>query len=187
VAKYPLTSTLVDQALATNSIDKENREPRDITRPDGSLLIYYFIVSLATFVAFPFVFLPLFIRFKTLRYEFGEEGVAMSWGLLYRREVYLTYRRVQDIHVTRNILERWMGLAKVPIQTASGTSGATMKIEGIRNPEILRDFLYARMRGVREEEKPVEDARVNDAALTLLREIRDELRHRRLPEPGTDV
>ena len=105
-------------------------EPRAITRPDDSLLLYYFIVSLAALIAFPFVFLPLFVRFKTLRYEFDDEGVAMSWGLLFRREVYLTYRRIQDIHVTRNILERWMGLAKVPIQTASGTSGATMKIEG---------------------------------------------------------
>ena len=56
------------------------------------------------------------------------------------REVYLTYRRVQDIHVTRNLIERWMGLAKLPIQTASGTSGATMTIEGIRNPE---DFVSA--------------------------------------------
>ncbi len=164
----------------------ENVEPRNITRPDNSLLVYYLIVSLATFVAFPFVFLPLFVRFKTLRYEFGDEGVAMSWGLLFKREVYLTYRRVQDIHVTRNILERWMGLAKVPIQTASGTSGATMKIVGIRDPETLRDFLYARMRGARGEENPEEDADIDGAALTLLREIRDELRGRRLPEPGVN-
>ena len=28
------------------------------------------------------------------------------WGLLFRHEVYLTYRRIQDIHVTRNIVER---------------------------------------------------------------------------------
>ena len=168
--------------MADNSTKNMNIEPRDITRPDKSLLLYYFIVSLATFIAFPFVFLPLFVRYKTLRYDFGDEGVAMSWGLLFRREVYLTYRRVQDIHVTRNILERWMGLAKVPIQTASGTSGATMKIEGIRNPETLRDFLYERMRGAREAEAPAEDAIVAARALTLLREIRDELRNRRLPD-----
>ncbi|MCZ6643108.1 MAG: PH domain-containing protein, partial [Gammaproteobacteria bacterium] len=105
--------------MTNTNIANKNIEPRDITRPDSSLLVYYFIVSLGALVAFPFVFVPLFVRFKTLRYEFGDEGVAMSWGLLFRREVYLTYRRVQDIHVTRNILERWMGLAKVPIQTAS--------------------------------------------------------------------
>ena len=103
--------------------DEPSLDPRSITRPHDSLLTYYFLVSAATLIAFPLVFVPLFIRFKTLRYQFDDEGVAMSWGFFFRKEVYLTYRRIQDIHVTRNIVERWMGLAKVPIQTASGTSG----------------------------------------------------------------
>jgi len=152
-------------------------DPRTITRPDSSLLTYYVLVSLASLLAFPFVFLPLFVRYKTLRYRFDDEGVAMSWGLLFQKEIYLTYRRIQDIHVTRNLVERWLGLAKVPIQTASGTSGATMKIEGIRNPEPLRDFLYERMRGARAEaEEQAEAPSSGDEALTLLREIRDALR-----------
>ncbi|MHC5070304.1 MAG: PH domain-containing protein [Planctomycetota bacterium] len=118
-----------------------------------------------------------------------DDGISMSWGLLFHKEVYLTYRRVQDIHVTRNLVERWMGLAKVPIQTASGTSGATMKIVGIKSPEPLRDFLYARMRGARaeEEEQAEQEAEqqeggvetVPDEALSLLREIRDALRELR--------
>ena len=157
-------------------------DPREITRPHESLLTYYLIVSLASTVAFPFVIVPLFIRYKTLRYRFDDEGVSMSWGLLFHKEVHLTYRRLQDIHVTRNLLERWMGLAKVPIQTASGTSGATMKIEGIRHPEALRDFLYERMRGARgeadERREGLDGASAVDA-LELLREIRDTLRERR--------
>lgn len=156
-------------------------DPRSITRPHPSLLTYYILVSLATLVGFPFVILPLFIRYQTLRYRFDDEGVSMSWGLLFHREVHLTYRRLQDIHVTRNLLERWMGLAKVPIQTASGTSGATMKIEGIRHPEVLRDFLYERMRGARGPEAGTTEANEEagaDEALRLLREIRDALRER---------
>ena len=89
----------------------------------------------------------------------------------------MTYRRIQDIHVTRNIIERWMGLAKVPIQTASGTIGSTMTIRGIRDPEPLRDYLYARMRGARGlDHEPDAAARSEDEALVLLREIRDALR-----------
>lgn len=157
--------------------DSADIDPRSITRPHDSLLTYYVLVSAAALIAFPFVFVPLFIRFKTLRYRFDDEGVAMSWGLLFHKEVYLTYRRIQDIHVTRNIIERWMGLAKVPIQTASGTSGATMMIEGIRNPEPLRDFLYARMRGARAKNEDEGIGRKGgDEALALLREIRDTLR-----------
>ncbi len=149
-----------------------------ITRPHDSLLTYYILVSLLTLPIFPFVFIPRYIRFKTMRYRFDDEGVSMRWGYFFRKEVYLTYRRVQDIHVTRNIVERWMGLAKVPIQTASGASGATMKIEGIRHPEPLRDFLYARMRGARGLDREAGGHRPEDESLALLREIRDALRSR---------
>lgn len=152
-------------------------DPSTITRPDDSLLTYYTLVSLTSLILFPFVFIPLYVRFRTLRYRFDDDGVSMTWGLLFHKEVYLTYRRIQDIHVTRNLIERWMGLAKMPIQTASGTSGATMNIEGIRNPEPLRDFLYARMRGARADSDIVNPAEsVHSDALTLLTEIRDSLR-----------
>ena len=154
-------------------------DPKTITRPDDSLLTYFIIVSLPALFLFPIAFVPRYIRFKTMRYRFDDDGVSMRWGLLFRKEVYLTYRRIQDIHVTRNIVERWMGLAKVPIQTASGTSGATMTIEGIRNPEPLRDFLYERMRGARGLDEETERAmRPEDEALELLRDIRDALRSR---------
>jgi putative membrane protein len=153
-------------------------DPHAITRPVDSLLTYYFIVSLCTLVAFPFVFIPLYIRFKTMQYRFDDAGVSMSWGFFFRKEVHLTYRRLQDIHVTRNIVERWMGLAKLPIQTASGSSGATMTIEGVSDPEPLRDFLYAQMRGAKSEEQ-VSPNEPDDDAIEVLQEIRDELRRLR--------
>lgn len=63
-------------------------DPRQLTRPDESLLTYYLLVSAASLVFFPFVFVPLLIRYKTLQYRFDEEGVAMSWGFFFRHEVY---------------------------------------------------------------------------------------------------
>ena len=156
-----------------------------ITRPDAALLKYYVIVAALTVAGFPFVMLPLFFKFKTLKYRFDDKGVAMSWGIFFHREIYLTYRRIQDIHVTRNLIHRWLGLAAVAVQTASGTSGAQMTIEGIRNPEALRDFLYAQMRGARgegEEQAPGASAPAApaDEALDLLRGIRDDLRRLRV-------
>jgi hypothetical protein len=65
--------------------------------------------------------------------------------------VNLTFRRLQDIHLTHNLLQRWMGLATISLQTASGNAGAEMAIEGVLQAEALRDFLYARMRGARDE------------------------------------
>ena len=73
----------------------------------------------------------------------------MSWGILFRREINLTYARIQDIHLVSNMFERWLGLARIKIQTASGSAKAEMTVEGVAEFQALRDFLYNRMRGTR--------------------------------------
>ena len=167
---------------ATDQLNGEDpMDPRAITRPDPSLLIYYIIVSAFTLVAFPFVFIPSWIKYVTLRYTIDDDGVSMAWGYLFRKEILLTYRRIQDIHVRRNLIHRWLGLADVAIQTASGTSGAEMTIVGVREPERLRDYLYVQMRGARDDESDTNESHdepVGDEALRLLTEIRDALRDR---------
>ena len=161
---------------------------------------YYLITSAFSGPFFPLVIVPLIIRYKTLRYRFDDEGVSMSWGWVFRKETYLAYRRIQDIHVTRNLVHRWLGLSEVAIQTAAGSAAAEMKIEGIRDPEGVRDFLYLKMRGVREGHAPdastaaaPADAFIaaaaaptteNDELLALLTEIRDELRARNAGRPS---
>src|SRR5262245_31260294 len=164
-----------------SSVQPSDFDPRTITRPGRTLLWYYLIIAIFSNVAFPIVFLPLFFKYETLRYRFDDEGVSMSWGILFRREIYLTYRRIQDIHLTRNILQRWMGLATVSVQTASGSSSPEMNIEGILEADALRDFLYTKMRGARGEHDPHDQVAAAarpaaDEALSLLREIRDSLK-----------
>jgi uncharacterized membrane protein YdbT with pleckstrin-like domain len=145
-----------------------------LTRPDDKLLTLYLIYSMLSTVFFPIVFLPLYFRFKTLRYRFDEKGVAVSYGLLWRRESYLTYARIQDIHVSRNILERWLGLGSVEIQTAAGSANAQEAIVGVRRYDDIRNFLYARMRG--HQHAPVAGAGQTSApADRLLEAIRDEM------------
>jgi len=163
--------------------EKHQLDPFAISRPHPSLLKYYICCAILTGPLFPFVFLPLFFKYETLRYRFDAEGVFMSWGILWRREVNLTYRRIQDIHLTRNIIQRWLGLATVSIQTAAGSATPEMQIEGILEAEELRDYLYSRMRGSLAEAQGSAPGAAQDApsspageALTLLREIRDDLR-----------
>ena len=153
-------------------------DPTQIKRPDRVLLMYYGCIALLTGPLAPITFIPLLFKYETLHYRFDESGVAMSWGLLFRRETYLTYKRIQDIHLTRNIIQRWLGLATVSIQTASGSATPEIGIEWILAADLLRDFLYAKMRGVKGEPEPSaasEIAAEPDEALGLLREIRDSL------------
>lgn len=159
-------------------------DPAASTKPHPALWTYYAITCLCTIVAWPFLLPYYYFRYHTLTYRFDEEGIHMAWGILFRHEINLTYRRIQDINVTRGILQRWLGLANVTIQTASASSAA-MVIEGIPDYEGLRDFLYLRMRGARGDapaagaiSNGADDAGAGDADSELaaaLREVRDEL------------
>ncbi len=160
----------------------------EIKRPVKKLLMLYLLRCALAGPAFPFVFLPCYFKYETLRYRFDDEGVAMSWGLLWRREIFLTYARIQDIHLSRGLFERWLGLGTIHIQTASGSASAEMAVVGLSEYKAVRDFLYLKMRGARFGETqagPAADDRytsdveaTGDAgvALELLTEIRDEIR-----------
>lgn len=121
-----------------------------LERPDRKLWIYYVLSSLVFGPFFFAALAPLYFRYQTLRYRFDEEGISMRWGILFRREIHLTYSRIQDIHLVANVVERWLGLARIQIQTASGSSKAEMVLEGLLEYELVRDFLYTRMRGARD-------------------------------------
>ena len=107
----------------------------------------------------------------------------MKVGLLFRREVNLTYARIQDIHLKSGLLQRWLGLANVEVQTASGSATAEVVIEGFKEFEAIRDFLYTRMRGYQGKKTAAATSRgVNapgDEVVPLLLNIRDELRRTR--------
>ena len=120
-----------------------------IERPSPPLWTYYVLKAIASNVAFPITIVVLFFRYHTMRYRFDAEGIHMRWGIIIRREVMLNYSRIQDIQLRANFVERWLGLARIEIQTASGSAGAQMTLEGLLNFVEVRDFLYSRMRGAR--------------------------------------
>jgi len=159
---------------------------QSIERPDKALWTYYILTALVFPPAFPFIIVPMYFRYHTMRYKFTDDGISMSWGILFRKEVIVNYARIQDIHLKSNIIERWLGLARILVQTAAGSSSAEVTIEGIKEFEALRDFLYARMRGVKDHHPaapaPVAPAATADAApgggelIAALRETTAELR-----------
>jgi len=156
------------------------------TRPVPALATYFLLSSLMYLPIFPIVWLFRMFKYWTLEYAFDTEGISMKWGVMWRREIHLTYRRIQDIHLTRNVLQRWMRLANVSVQTAGGSSGPEMVIEGAPEPEALRDALYARMRGshdvdsasIRSEDGVAAQDGDADRVIDLLVEIRDLLKAR---------
>lgn len=148
-----------------------------ITRPIDSLMTYYVLKAAATFLAFPITMAVLYFRFHTMKYQFSEEGIRMSWGIIFRHEVVLNYARIQDIHLRSNAVERILGLARIEIQTASGASESEMTLEGLTDTEAMRDFLYSRMRGAAD----ARHGHTPEAGLAgVLHEVAGELRAVRL-------
>jgi membrane protein YdbS with pleckstrin-like domain len=154
-----------------------------IARPHRNLFTYYWVALLLFPPLLPILILPVWFRYHTMRYRFTNEGISMRWGILFRREIIVNYARIQDIHLRSNIAERWFGLARVLVQTASGNAGAEMTLEGLKEYEAVRDFLYARMRGVKEPRThaqgsadPAGAPDSNRELAAALRDIAEELR-----------
>lgn len=148
---------------------------RALERPDPALWKYYILATLPTLIFPPLFLVFLFlgwVRYSTLRYTFTQEGVSMRWGRLFRREIILNYARIQDIHLRSNLVERWLGLSRILVQTASGSAGAEMTIEGLKEYEEVRDFLYSKMRGVSD---PAESSGVSAATSAAAHASNEEL------------
>lgn len=160
-------------------------DPSDLQLPSPQLLTYYFLTLLLTGPLLVFGVIPVWFRYSTLKYKFEETGMRMSVGFLFRRESVTAYRRIQDIHVSSNVFQRWLGISTISIQTASGSATPEIVIEGVTEPEKLRDWLYERLRGAKGElpnkviaGTPASNEMVNsnvDETTQLLKEIRDNL------------
>jgi uncharacterized protein len=163
-----------------------------LERPDPALWNLYILHAVLTGPGILFTLPFLYFRYRTLRYRFDEEGIHMRVGILFRREINLTYARIQDIHLRSGFIQRWLGLADIQIQTASGSAGAELVIEGFKEFEAIRDFLYTRMRGYQRDARVVAGgvqtvpgpstaapAPGDEEMVALLLNIRDEIRRTR--------
>lgn len=177
---------MTDASLLRTGLPQLERLPT-VLRPHQHLLTYSVLASLLAGPGFPFLLLLHFFRFKTLRYELDAEGITVRWGILFRREVSLTYARIQDIHLSSNVVERWLGLAKIQVQTASGNAQAEITIEGLQDFEAMRDFLYSRMKGARDRTVQAPAQGTEDALTAALREVAAEVRALRLGLDGAAV
>jgi putative membrane protein len=145
-----------------------------ITRPREELLKYYILRAIATMFAFPITMLVLYFRYHTMRYRFDSEGIHMKWGIIMRHEIMLNYSRIQDIQLRSNFIERWLGLARIEIQTASGGSDSDMTLEGIPDHDAMREFLYSRMRGAHHPHEQATSS--TDSLAGILTEVAQELK-----------
>ncbi|WP_418280018.1 PH domain-containing protein [Halorubrum sp. DTA98] len=60
--------------------------------------------------------------YRRFDYELTADTLDISSGVISRREREIPYRRIQNVDVSRNVLQRALGIAAVDLETAGGSS-----------------------------------------------------------------
>jgi len=139
--------------------------------------------------------IPVTYFLQRLNYEIRwyivtDRSLRIRSGVVWLREMTMTFANIQGIRVNANPIERLLGLANVEVQSAGGggsgggshshgtsSSGHTGKFAGVDNAEAIRDLLVERLRAYRDSglgEKTVEAQ--EPPALPAAREVLQETR-----------
>ena len=66
------------------------------------------------------------IRYRHWRYGMTHDALILEYGVWTRRQSTTPYFRVQNVDVSQGPLERWLGLKRLTIKTASAFTDATI-------------------------------------------------------------
>lgn len=82
----------------------------------GSTLLVWALAGLAVLAVAAYEL----ARYQRFEYELTEDTLDIRSGVVGRRERELPYRRIQNVDVTRNAVQRLLGIAAVGLETAGG-------------------------------------------------------------------
>ncbi len=72
-----------------------------------------------------------YLVWRFYKYEFREHEFRKEHGVINKKYTSIPYRRIQNVDVDRNLLERMMGLSELKIQTAGERLGSEGRIPGL--------------------------------------------------------
>ena len=83
-------------------------------------------------------------RVATYRYRYGTDDLVVRWGLLFRHERHLPYRRIQNLNASQSIVHRFFNVIAVSIETGSGAEPeVTMSVLPVTALEDMRRRVFA--------------------------------------------
>jgi putative membrane protein len=95
----------------------------------GALVVGYFVVMLG-------YQLVVYQRFE---YELTEDTLDIASGVASRRRREIPIRRVQNVDISRNVVQRLLGLAQIDLETAGGSSTeASLRYVSLEEAERLQ-------------------------------------------------
>lgn len=136
------------------------------------------------------VYVALHVRYDTTWYVMTRHSLRIRRGVWIIQEVTITFENVQNLHIHQGPLQRHFGISNLVVETAgAGGGGHEGKgvtnqgvIEGISDPQRIRDLILSRVRQSRTaglgDEEPVPTWRRSawtNEHVAALQAIRDEL------------
>ena len=125
--------------------------------------------------------------YRSLSYEIQDDEVIVRAGIWTKSVKHVPYRTVTNLTIRRGILDRWLGLGTLRIQTAgmSGQTGAEESLVGLTNVQEVYEIVVTELRRFRgsmaptaaevEGEPAVASADALSAILAEVRAIRQAL------------
>lgn len=110
-----------------------------------SLTIFIiFAISIITISIVSIIFINKI--YKSITFLVRDEALTINKGILIKQSQTIPFNRVQNVDIYRGPLERRFKIATIFIQTA-GWGGNILRgrIQGIENPELLRDIILKRV------------------------------------------
>jgi membrane protein YdbS with pleckstrin-like domain len=132
--------------------------------PALAILFVTGLFDLAWWVPTMFLLGPYY---RSLRYEIQDDEVIVHAGIWTQSVKHVPYRTVTNLTVKRDVLDRWLGLGTLNIQTAgmSGQKGAEEHLAGLTEVQEVYDAVAEELRRFRGGMAPTQ-AGVEDEPLT---------------------
>ncbi|KAB7518669.1 PH domain-containing protein [Halosegnis rubeus] len=105
---------------------------------------------------------------RRFSYELTADTFDVYSGVFSRRSREIPYHRIQNVDVTRNVVQRALGIAELAIETAGGgETEATLQYLDVDTADELRAALSRRKRGETEDGATEQTAREREALFSI--------------------
>ena len=132
-------------------------------------------------------YIAIHLRYDTMWYVMSQRSLRCRRGIWTILEHTITFENVQNVYVNRGPLQQLFGIADIVVETAGSSEGEHDNkfavgnkaiIEGIANPEEIRELIMERVRaskgaGLGDGSTPVPRRGWTAEHVRVLREIRD--------------
>lgn len=104
----------------------------------GTLVVAYFVVMLSYQLVY----------YQRFDYELTDDTLDIESGVVSRRNREIPIRRVQNVDISRNVVQRVLGIAQINLETAGGSSTeASLKYVSVEEAERLQSEIGRLKRG----------------------------------------